>query len=203
MLRAMRFRFLLTAAGLCLLLVLAACAQEPETSVVKTEKGSAGERPAQQFFDYRLIESQAGVKQWILQSDEMQKFTGQRDVILGVVLMDFFQEGEHFSVLTADSGRANLQTKNIHTWGNVVVVTDDGRRLETEDLYFSNETELIHNDVFNRFTRDGDVMTGIGLEATPDLEYIELKREVKAEVDDTSDITNSAATAADSEGGQN
>jgi hypothetical protein len=29
-------------------------------------------------------------------------------------------------------------------------------------------------------------MTGIGLEATPDLEYIELKRDVNAEVDDAS-----------------
>ena len=98
--------------------------------------------------------------------------------------MDFFKEGAHFSVLTADSGLANLTSKDIHTWGSVIVVTDDGRRLETEDLYFNNETQLIHNDVFNRFTRDGDVLTGMGLEATPDLEYIEIKQKVEAEVED-------------------
>ncbi len=66
----------------------------------------------------------------------------------------------------------------------MVVVTDDGRRLETEELFFDNETELIHNEVFNRFTRGDDVMTGIGLEATPDLEYIEIKQKVEAEVGD-------------------
>ncbi len=66
----------------------------------------------------------------------------------------------------------------------MVVVTNDGRRLETEELFFDNETQLIHNDVFDRFTRDGDVVTGIGLEATPDLEYIEIKQRVEAEVED-------------------
>ena len=203
MISSPRLRHLSAAAALSLVLLAAACEQDPEATVKTATAKQVSERPIQQIFDYRLIESKAGVKQWILESEEMQKFSGQRDVILGVVHMDFFQDGEHFSVLTADSGRTNLHSRNIHTWGNVVVVTDDGRRLETEDLYFNNETELIHNDVFNRFTRGSDVMTGIGLEATPDLEYIELKRDVKAEVDDSSQVTKPATAGSDSEGGQN
>jgi len=185
-----------------LVLLLAACAGDPAGETTAAATRPAGEVPEQQFFDYRLIESNAGVKQWVLQSAEMQKFTGQRDVILVHVDMDFYRGGEHFSTLTADSGRANLHTKNIHTWGDVVVVTDDGRRLETEVLFFNNETELIHNDVFNRFTRQTDVMTGIGLEATPDLEYIELKKDVKAEVTDNAQTNGPRSTATDAEGGQ-
>ena len=182
----LRFGSLVIMVGLGVLLCLVGCSQEPDKSVVGADASAVAEKPIQQFFDYRLIESNAGVRQWVLDSVEMQKFAGQRDVVLIDLHMDFYEEGEHFSVLTADSGLANLQTKNIHAWGDVVVVTDDGRRLETETLYFNNETELIHNEVFNRFTREHDVMTGIGLEATPDLEYIELKHDVKAEVDDTS-----------------
>lgn len=181
---------------------LNACNHEPEEAATASSPQDGAAIPAQQFFDYRLIESNAGIKQWVLQSAEMQKFTGQRDVILVEVHMDFFRDGEHFSVLTSDSGRTNLQTKNIHAWGDVVVVTDDGRRLETEDLFYDNETELIHNEVFNRFTRGADVMTGIGLEATPDLEYIELKEDVQAEVDDNSQTSASQPTRSDSEGGQ-
>ncbi len=192
------------AAALCLLLLaVSACEQDTELASSTATGEPVAEKPAQQFFDYRLIESNAGIKQWVLQSAEMQKFTGQRDAILFDVHMDFFQDGEHFSVLTADSGRANLHTKNIHTWGNVVIITDDGRKLETEQLYFNNETELIHNDVFNRFTRQTDIMTGMGLEATPDLEYIELKRDVQAEVADGSELTSQAAKPKNSEGGQN
>ena len=67
--------------------------------------------------------------------------------------------------VTYSSGTTNLNTRHTHVWSNVVVVTDDGRKLETEELFFDNETELITNEVFNRFTRQHDVMTGIGLEA--------------------------------------
>lgn len=178
------------ATALGLMALLAGCGAEPETGGPdKADSVAVAVTPEQELFDYRMIESNAGVKEWVLQSADMKKFPGQRDMVLSEVHMDFFRENEHFSVLDADSGRVNVQTHDIHTWGHVVVLTDDGRRLETEELSFSNESGLIYNDVFNRFTRQSDVMTGIGLEATPDLEYIELKEDVKAEVDDSSDLT--------------
>jgi len=166
-------------------LTWAGCQEAPAPPSVTAERNT-DTLPEQQFYDYRLIESKAGVKQWILESDEMQKFSGQEDVRLITVKMDFYQDGEHFSTLTADSGRANMHSRDVHTWGNVIVVTDDGRRLETEELFFNNETQLIHNDVFDRLTTlDNDIVTGIGLEATPDLNYIEIKQEVEAEVTDS------------------
>jgi len=153
-----------------------------EEELAKARKAAQDKMPIQQFFDYRLVETNAGVRNWVLISDLMNKYSGQRDVELVTVNIDFFKAGEHFSTLTADSGLANLQTNNIFTWGDVVIVTEDGRKLETEELYFNNETQLIYNDVFDRFTRDGDVIEGIGLEATPDLEYIEIKQNVQADV---------------------
>lgn len=163
---------------------LGGCNDADDPAPTSTPTAKTGKSPEQQFFDYRLIETENGVRLWVLQSDKMLKYAGERDVQLITLYMDFFKGGEHFSVLTADSGRANLNTKDIHAWGNVIVITDDGRKLETEQLFFNNETQLIHNDVFNRFTRDGDVLTGIGLEATPDLEYIEIKQNVEAQVED-------------------
>ena len=163
---------------------LGGCGDSDEPARTATPGAKTGRSPEQQFFDYRLIETENGIRQWILQSDKMNKYAGERDVQLVTLHMDFFKQGDHFSVLTSDSGRANLNNKDIHAWGNVIVITDDGRKLETEELFFNNETQLIHNDVFNRFTRDGDVLTGIGLEATPDLEYIEIKQNVEAQVED-------------------
>lgn len=153
-----------------------------EIAAEEARKAAADLLPIQQFFDYQLVETNAGVRNWVLDSDLMNKYTGQRDAELITVHIDFFKNGSHFSTLTADSGLANLQTKNIFTWGGVVVLTNDGRKLETEELYFDNETQLIYNDVFDRFTRDGDIIEGIGLEATPDLEYIEIKQRVEADV---------------------
>ncbi len=164
----------------------AGCEQGAQPDTPDAEAAAAApQRPLQRFYDYKLTETTAGVRQWVLVSDEMQKYRGEEDVRLIEVHMDFYRGGDHFSVLTSDSGQADLQSRNVHVWGQVVVITDDGRKLETEELYFDNERQIIHNEIFNRFTRDGDVLTGIGLEATPDLEYIEIKQQVEAEVTDT------------------
>ena len=170
--------------GALLVAGLTGCLNSDEPARTATPKVKTGRNLEQQIFDYRLIETEKGIRLWVLQSDKMLKYAGEKDAQLVTLHMDFFNQGEHFSVLTADSGRANLNNNDIHAWGNVIVITDDGRKLETEQLYFNNETQLIHNDVFNRFTREGDVLTGIGLEATPDLEYIEIKQNVEAQVED-------------------
>jgi LPS export ABC transporter protein LptC len=136
----------------------------------------------QEFIDYHLTETAKGVRQWVLGSERMLKYAGREEVELVDVKMDFYRVGEHFSVLVADSGQVNPRTRAVHVWGKVDITTDDGRRLQTEDLTFDNQTGHITNEVFNRFTRGTDVLTGIGLDATPDLEYVEIKREVAAEV---------------------
>ncbi len=156
------------------------CSETEQTPAVQRD----GAIPDQQFYDYRLIESAGGIKRWVLESDRMEKYADREDVELFTVRMQFYRDGEYFSTLTAERGQANLTSKNLFAWGKVIVVTDDGRKLETEELHYDNESGLIHNDVFDRFTRDEDVITGIGLEATPDLEYFEIKQRVQAEVGD-------------------
>jgi len=177
---------LLAALGLCAL--LAACGPTTDdTSGLGPLLVGNGPQPEQRFYDYRLIESTAGVRQWVLDSDEMVKFADRRDVDLVRVKMDFFRHGEYYSTLVSDSGTANLRTRDVFVWGNVVVTTHDGRRLRTSELYYSNDDGLIRNEVFNIFDRGPDVVTGIGLEATPDLDYIEIKQNVAAEVSDEPD----------------
>ena len=178
---------------------------EPAPSAIAAAPAAAAgdsvRRPLQELVDYRLTETSRGVRQWILASVQMRKYAGREDLELLDVHMDFYRAGEHFSVLDADSGRVNPRTRAVHVWGTVDIVTDDGRRLQTEDLVFDNVTGRISNEVFNRFTRGVDVLTGYGLDATPDLEYVEIKREVAAEVADPADAAAPAAPA-DSTGGQ-
>ncbi len=150
-------------------------------------KGAPAARPTdpvQEFADYTLTESEQGVRAWVLGSRTMRRFADREDVDLVDVHIDFFKAGQHWSVLDADSGMVNQRTRAVHVWGNVDIRTDDGRRLETPELYYDNETGRIRNDVANRFTRGTDVLTGNGLDATPDLEYVEIRRDVKAEVAD-------------------
>ena len=111
----------------------------------------------------------------------MERWQDVEDAQLYGVDMDFYKADTLHSTLTSERGQANLKTQDLFAWGNVVVVTKDGRRLETEELNYDDGTGLISNDVFNRFTRGQDVMTGVGMEATPDLDSFELKSEVTAQ----------------------
>ena len=169
-------------------LVVGGCGHaDPPAPVGATPPASPAARPEipiQEFTDYTLTETDAGVREWVLGSRSMRRWANREDVDLVDVHMDFYRAGAHWSVLDADSGRVNQRTRAVHAWGAVDITTDDGRRLQTSELFFDNETGRIRNDVANRFTRGADVLTGKGLDATPDLEYVEIRNDMKAEVAD-------------------
>jgi LPS export ABC transporter protein LptC len=163
---------------LAAVLLLGGCYQAEEQTSPPTDE----RLPDQTIENYQLTTSEAGVKRWVLDSDRMEKFEDQEDVELYGVRMRFYRDGVYHSTLTSERGIANLSTRNLFAWGNVVVVTEDDRRLETEELHYDNVAGRIHNDVFNRYRRGQDWSTGFGLEATPDLDYIEIKRQFQAEL---------------------
>jgi LPS export ABC transporter protein LptC len=185
-----RRRVLLGAALLSAALLLSAgCDGEPRgddppvPAAAAVAAVPAAERvPDQVLFDTTVTDSREGVRRWTLTSDRLEKYLDQDEVELHAVHMDFFQADTLFSVLTAARGRASQRNGNLFVWGDVVVVASDGRRLETGELNYDDRSGRISNEVFNRFTREADVMTGVGMQATPGLDYFELKREVDATV---------------------
>ncbi len=168
-----------------LLLLPAACTEQSTPPPAPVDTTAFGDEvPIEQMYNYRIIDTVGGVVQWILLAQKMQKFENREEVELFDLEMRFFQDGERTSTLTALRGRANETTKHLFVWDRVRVVTERGWRLETEELYYDNLRERIYNDVFDRFTRGADWGTGYGLEATPDLEYFELKRDTRGEIGD-------------------
>ena len=71
------------------------------------------------------------------------------------------------------------KTKELWVSGEVVVVTDEGVKLETETLRWDPNIDRIITDDFVRVTRKEDVLTGYGMEADQELRNIKIKREVK------------------------
>jgi len=173
-------RIFLVTLAVTICIALAGC-NDDQTNSTGTP---AGLLPEQHSFDYHLVESLDAVRKWELVSAEMMKFADSDEVRLVSVEMKFFKDGEYFSTLIADSGQAHLGTHNLFVWGNVVVVTEDELRLETEELYYDNTTGWIHNEVFNRMYDKQDVSMGIGLKATPDLNHIEITDQLQAVIGD-------------------
>lgn len=165
-----------------------------ETADPSDEASVAQSTPArghleQAFDSYELYETDAAVQQWTLNSDFMQKYSGLDHADLQQIKMVFFDDGVYHATLVADSGTAKIKNNDVHVWGHVVITTATGRRLRTSELFFTNADGYIRNEVYNVFDRGDDVITGYGLEATPDLDYFMLKRQnYGVVVDDETDV---------------
>ena len=62
--------------------------------------------------------------------------------------------------IVGDSGIIREATGNLSLYGNVVVITTDSFKLETEYLYWDSEVDSIKTDVFVRLTKGEDIITG-------------------------------------------
>jgi len=90
--------------------------------------------------------------------------------------IDFFdREGKHNSILTADSGIVYNKTNNLVAEGNVVVISDSGIVLETEQLRWDNKKQKIVSDVPVRFTTATDTLIGDSFISDPDLRNYEIR----------------------------
>ena len=164
-------------AGLC-----CGCGSPSETTQGRPE-APAG--PDQSFQDLTLRETSEKGLDWILNAREAVRESRTASTRLTGLKVEFYQGGHEVrSTLTSDSGRVDTRKGFLHAMGNVVVVTPEGNRLETEDLIWDRKNALVSSDVLVRFYHDEDILTGVGFVSDPNLEHYELKKDVHASVRD-------------------
>lgn len=100
-----------------------------------------------------------------------------------VLDVDFLDSlGQISSNVIGDSGVIKEQSGKLRIYGNVVVVTQDSSRLETDYLTWDPNSGKIESDAFVKFTRGDNIMTGWGMEADPDLGRLKILRDVSGSV---------------------
>jgi LPS export ABC transporter protein LptC len=158
-------------------LALGGCgSSEPKRS----EENVAG--PIREMREFTLVETHEGVRRVVLVGSHMTEQPDRHSVEVDSVKADFYdEEGEHQSVLTARSGTVQTETGDMVVRGDVVVVTDDGIRLETDELRWLNEKRRIVTDLPVRILREGGEVTGIGLETDPELREFRLGEQIEGE----------------------
>jgi len=87
--------------------------------------------------------------------------------------VDFFDEKNQKSVITADYGIVYSQTNLIDLQGNVVIQSHDGKKLETDQLYFDRKNNWIFTEAAFKYTNpeDGTVMDGEGMDFNKDFSF--------------------------------
>jgi LPS export ABC transporter protein LptC len=119
--------------------------------------------PDQEFWNAQAMATKNGRLEAIVKYGHMVRYNGDDIAYLDEgVTVDFYNaKGEHSSTLTSLKGEFNDKNNNVKAIGNVVVVSDTGVTLYTEELSFDNKTEKIVSNVDVMVTRaEGDTLYG-------------------------------------------
>lgn len=163
--------FALAAAGAC---------QDPgATPPVVTR--AALDTADQTMFGVRLILADRGVQRAQLHADTAHTYDDNTRFELHNVRSTFFTEaGVKDATLTSQQGTYSVRTGNMEARGNVVVISEDGRRLDTPQLRYNPGRNEISSDSAFVLTRPEDRITGIGFVADPDLNNVTIHKAASA-----------------------
>jgi len=131
----------------------------------------------QTLFGVRVVMSDHGVQRSLLQSDTAFTYDDNTRFELRTVRSTFYTEtGVKNATLTSRQGTYNVRSGNMEARGNVIVISEDGRRLETPQLRYDPGRNEISGDSAFVLTRPEDVVSGIGFVTDPDLTRIRCMR---------------------------
>ena len=87
------------------------------------------------------------------------------------VNVDLFDENfQQKSLIKSQSAMVNEKENKIKAYGNVVVISDDGKILMTDSLTWDNNSDKIYTDANLEFiTSDSDTLYGTGFKSNIDL----------------------------------
>lgn len=163
------------------LTVFAGCSEDKPDDIT-FERGDV---PDEVFTDFVTQESDSGRAQWKLTAPKASRYIKKKIVLLEKPVIEFYKkDGTRSTVLESEAGEYSEETRDMLAYGNVVVRSVDGDVLETDSLLWNNEADKILSNSFVKLIRGRDVVTGWGLECDPNLNAVDIKRDVKATIID-------------------
>jgi LPS export ABC transporter protein LptC len=156
--------------------VLMGCAEKIKPSVANTGLGQ--DVPVQESWNSRITFTDSGKVTAIVHAGHIAVYGNSKTTLLEEgIKVDFFDEEEqHTSVLTAERGRVNDITHDLEAFGDVVVVSDSGTTLKTEELYWNDARQLIYTQAFVEIISPDEQIQGHGLESDPTLKNYRIFR---------------------------
>jgi len=133
--------------------------------------------PEQAIEKFNVTETEKGQPHWVLDADSAQILETQKRVMLTSPTIKFYQNGKYVSTLVAASGRINTDNYDIWGDGKCVLTTVKNERLETSNLHYRSDVKKVFTDEKVKLIKPDETIYGEGLEATPDLESIKIKKQ--------------------------
>lgn len=172
----------LKALAMAALIAAAACSDEKAQPPVVGVKPTLADSAEQWMVGVRHLLTGNGVKRGELFADTAYAFEESSRLEFRKVRIEFnTAQGVKNATLTAKRGIHRSRFGQFDAYGNVVVVTTDGRKLSSQELKYNQGANEISSDSAFVF-EDGDrIQRGIGLRTDPDLKRIQILRGASGE----------------------
>jgi len=161
--------------------VIAAACTQPSTPPVAAHS-VVPDSADQVLFGVRFFLTDGGLRRAELVSDTAIMYDDNTRTELRVVNTTFYKvSGEKDAVLTSKTGTYNIRLGNMEARGDVVVITTDGRKLETPHLRFDpSRNEIASDSAFTITEAGGRITQGIGFIGDPDLNNVRVLRSTRS-----------------------
>ncbi len=160
---------------LFLFILFVGCSQQDPT---QTQPPSNTEVPTQELWDAQIRSTDKGKLKAVINFGHMERYSNKSLILFDQGIdIDFYNEaGEKSSKLTADGGEMDENTEDVKAYGNVVVVSDSGFTLHTDELYYYKKPDKIVSNVKVKVTTtEGDTLHGVGFESDSQMDYWEIR----------------------------
>lgn len=149
-------------------ITLASCRKATQPPV--TGEASLADSAEQVLFDVRWFLTENGVKRGETFADTLYVFNDQTRFVMRRVRANFnTATGTPNGTLKGDRGTYNLRTQILEGFGNVVVTSTDGQRLNSNHLKYAKSSNTISSDSAYTLVKKTETQTGIGFVSDPNL----------------------------------
>lgn len=153
----------------------AACTNGTEPRV--TSANPLADSADQVMFGISTIITDQGVLRARLQGDTAYFFDGSTRIEVRNEKTTFYTTtGEQSAILTSREGTYNSTRGTMEARRNVLVVTTDGKRLETSLLDYNQSNNQISSDSAFVLTQPSGTLRGIGFTSDPNMSNMHVKR---------------------------
>ena len=169
---SLRFGF-----ALMTLPLVAAVACSEGTAPPPLSRSPLADSADQLMFGIETLLTDRGVLNARLEADTAFFFDENTRIELrGVHLTFYTRTGERNSVLTSREGTYNMRQSKMEARGNVVVVSEDGRRLTSQQLRYDQTRDEISSDSAFVLTEPDRRIEGIGFTSDPNMDNVRVHR---------------------------
>jgi LPS export ABC transporter protein LptC len=163
-------------AALAVLSLLGACKRKGSAPPVAA-RASMADSAEQVMLNIRALLTDHGVQRGELFADTAYVFDQQTRFELRKVRATFnTTTGAKDGVMSADRGRYSLTQQLLEGFGNVVIVSNEGKRLTTPQLRYNQALNEVSSDTTFNMVEPGRTLNGIGFRSDPQLTRVQILR---------------------------